>query len=533
MKLNAGNVDRLLPAGLSADARAILSNIKFGPDVVISKAFIRDIADKFKDEWGEERASAALIAVCEKIEAVGADLERGHPPGSHKMDETVLPATEGDRIFRRSLRKGQQVAIVSKRPLEDGRWRVLVTHEKIAAVKSGFVRARTTIDGRGARMDIGILLVYSTNKFPNELKRTFENSGELDDWFSGLEAKEEEQMMAADKTIDLKTWRSDARRGTRVEVHTMTSAGQKISRGKILEPAKKGARLQMDEGNVSFKHWNEIYPEGWLELQPEPPKPKTLGKLGDVIDLKKAVAAPPPTFPAVLKRASFKAPERCEGPARASVPIPVAKPAPEPLKLAPPRSVRPGRGGKLLPHVSTAIGNIFRSERLKRAWNQKQCAAFISRTASIISDIELGDTLPDDDTLLQFSERFGIGLDLLLSARDGHQEAAADPVLALNRIAALEGEVTRRGALNDELATQLSKERQDHIETKAGLRAAEELLDELREKLDKATMPWDAQALQAVNEFIAKLTAVSPVPTEPEKRHAWYEAALKMFGANK
>lgn len=519
MKLTAKNVSQLLPPGLSADARTILSNIKFGPDTVISKEFIQGIADKFKDEWGEERASAALQAVCEKIEYVAGDLERGHPPGSANKDDTLMPSTEGDRIYRRSLRKGQQIAIVSKRPMEDGRWRVLVTHEKVAAIKNGFVRARTTVDGRGARMDIGILLVYSTNKFPKEAKRTFNTEAELNEWFSGLEAKEEEQMMAVDKSIDLKTWRFDARRGTKCEVHVMTSGGQKISRGKILEPAKKGARLQMDEGNISFKHWNEIYPEGWLELQPEPPKPKTLGKLGDVIDFQSAIKLPSTSQPgkATYTVVPAQPPERKQE-----------------------RSARPGRGGKLLPHVSTAIGNIFRSERLKRAWNQKQCAAFIGRTASIISDIELGDELPDDDTLLAFSERFGIGLDLLLSARDGKQEAAADPVLALSRIAALEAKLAEDLVIiknNDEAfkerTEQLRDERRLHAETRAGVLAAEARAKELEAKLDKATLPFDAQALQAVNEFISRLTSISPIPTEPEKRHSWYEAALKMFGAGK
>lgn len=513
------------PEPFSADGSAILAALKFGSEVM-SRDAIASIADSFKGQWGEARAASALMEVIERVESVTGKTSHGPVPENLGKDDATLPATDADRQFRQTLHKGMVVAIVSRRPLDDGRIRVVVTHEKLVAVRAGTIRAKTKIQGRSARLTCGILLVYSTNKFPTELKRTFSDEGELIAWFSDLEeVKEEEQMMAANKGVDLRTWRGDARRGTRVEVHIVTAAGQKIQRGRILEPAKKGARLQMDEGNVSFKHWNEIFPEGWLELQPEAPKPKTLGKLGDVIDLKAASAKAPPVL---------KAPPTSQ-PGKAT--YTVVPPAAPKLEQKP---LRPGRGGKLLPHVSTAIGNIFRSERLKRAWNQKQCAAFIGRTASTISDIELGDIMPDDDTLLQFSERFVISLDLLLSARDGKQEAAADPVLALHRIAEmtkkiaeLEQEVSACGVLLMEAQQAAEDEVDRHRETKAGLRASEELLEETREKLDKATMPLDAQALQAVNEFIARLTAVSPVPEEPTKRLNWYEAALKMFGAGK
>jgi ribosome-binding protein aMBF1 (putative translation factor) len=286
--------------------------------------------------------------------------------------------------------------------------------------------------------------------------------------------------------------------------------------GRIKAPQRRGASINYDDGNLSFAFWNDIFPddrEGAKPLKVD----KSKAKLGDVIKL------PTSSQPGVASYTVVAEPA----------------PAPEPPRSEPPSAPtadRPGKKkgrAKSIPHALTAVGNIFRSERLKRAWSQKQMAAHLDRRAYLISDIELGDVTPDDDTLLLFSERFGISLDLLLSAREGKQEAAADPVFALSRIKELEQEVSASGTLVMEAQLAAEAANDARLETLAGLRAAEARIAELDDKLDKATMTWDAQALQAINEFIGRLTAVSPVPAEPEKRHAWYEAALKMFGASK
>jgi len=529
------------PEPFSPDGAAVLEALKFGAEV-FSRDRITAIAGGFESQWGKARAASALLEVIERVESITGTTSHGSDPSLSREDST-LPSTEGDKQFRRALRKGQVVAVVSRRPLEDGRIRIVVTHEKLLAIKAGFIKAKTKSQGRSARMTCGILLVYSTNKFPTEMKRTFKDEGDLSDWFSGLEAKEEEPMMAADKTIDLRAWRIDARRGTRCEVHIMTSVGQKIERGKVLEPAKKGARIQLNDDELVWRRWNEVFPEGWLELHPEPAKPKTLGKLGDVIDLHKAAQEPKPpkvSLPGQPGKATFTV-------------VPEAKPAPAPVMPVPVRSApavpdpgaarfsrrkeRLDRKQMRRPkeHHLTAIGHIFRAERLKRAMHQRDVAIQLgsARDARDVCDIELGDVVPDDDTLIQFSEAFGVDLDLLLSARDGKQDTAADPVSAMKQIATLKAEASAANERQRELSIQLAQERSAHIETKAGLRAAEELLEELREQLDKATMPWDAQALRAVNEFIGKVASIQPIPNDSSKRHSWYEAALKMFEASK
>ncbi len=550
MKLNKSDpIVDFGPEPFTEDGAAVLAALKFGAQVFTYER-VREVADGFESQWGKARAMSALTEVIKRVEAITGtgSARHGSDPGELSREDSTLPATEADRQFRSTLRKGQIVAIVSRRPLDDGRIRIVVTHEKLVAIRQGTIRAKTKVQGRSARLTCGILLVYSTNKFPTELKRTFNDEEELNAWFSDLEAKEEEEMMAADKTLDLKTWRAEARRGTPCEFHRLHAGNQRIIQAKILEPAKKGARVQTDGGDFFFERWTDLYPRGWLEIQPE--TPKTLGKLGDVIDFQAAIKAPSTSQ---TGKATFalvpdsKAPSVPIPPAKVRPPVP-AMPAP-PARIVPPPTPEPfSRRKERAPmrrpkeHHLTAIGHIFRAERLKRAMHQRDVAQKLgfNRQARDICDIELGDVMPDDDTLLHFSEAFSVDLDLLLSARDGKQDTAADPVSAMKQIASLEAKLAEDLVIiksNDEAfkerTEQLRDERRLHAETRAGVLAAEARVRELEDKLDKATMPWDAQALQAINEFIGRLTAVSPLPTEPEKRHAWYEAALKMFGAGK
>lgn len=331
-----------------------------------------------------------------------------------------------------------------------------------------------------------------------------------------------EMLAAKESTMDLKKFRASCKRSEKVMVRKRVNNVESYVYGRVKAPQRRGASIDFEDGNLSFAFWNDIFPD---DRDPKPAKvDKSKAKLGDVIKL-----VPPVPEPLTLP------PTSQPGTATYTI-VPDPEPAESADEPSDPESERPSRRkgrAKSIPHALTAIGNIFRSERLKRAWSQKQMAAHLDRRAWAISDIELGDTTPDDDTLLLFSERFGISLDLLLSARDGHQEAAADPVFAMNRVTELEQLLGFANGNTALAQSELTAERNAHIETKAGLKQAELRITQLEVDLDKATMPWDAQALQAVNDFISKLTAVSPVPSEPEKRHAWYEAALKMFGANK
>lgn len=305
-----------------------------------------------------------------------------------------------------------------------------------------------------------------------------------------------EPIANTNETEIARLWRKDVRRNDSCEVRDARHGSRQKAR--ILSPSRSGCTVRYEDGHEAFAHWTNLFP-------PVDPPVERIAQ---------------PKFMATLQEVM---------PPQLSTP---PKPQPVPTKAQQRRT---------LPHQTSAIGNIFRAERLKRALDQDAMAVLCHTNYNKISAIELGDSSPDDETLIHFAEEFAIPLDLLEAARDGKRSYAADPVLALRHIADLESklrqttqELERRplqegtsAALREQIKA-VSQERdtlrRERDEARSGNDRLEREVTELQARPTSSALDFDA--FLEVLEFTSHFAQLRPIPTDPDRRRAWYRVAF-------
>ena len=341
-------------------------------------------------------------------------------------------------------------------------------------------------------------------------------------------------------------WRRTAARGDSCIVRNTRHNTKQ--RGRVRRTAKAGCDVEFEDKHTAFIYWRDLYPD--VEAEAARSSRKTFGKLGDVANF-------PQLLPSVAKEPTALEPIPPPPPAnQAEVPAPSSS-----VSLSPKRNRhRPESTYKRVAHAPTAIGNLFRSERLKNKLDQEELAELLGVKYWRISDIELGDLLPDMDLLKSFGECFNIPLALLSSILEGKQATGTDPLLAINRINELEAQLSAQQNRHEKDLNNLAR---DHLSEKTRLTNAvtdagsalvraksvhvEELsslkaqhaaeLRTLREKLDvanRATIQASSNAhstsfsqFMEILEFTNKLAAINPLPKDEAKRRSWYEVAYE------
>lgn len=133
-----------------------------------------------------------------------------------------------------------------------------------------------------------------------------------------------------------------------------------------------------------------------------------------------------------------------------SVPAPVVEPPPvAPPLIATVTPIRPDspsstasiaaeqnlvkvtRTRVLRPATPTLIGGLLKNARTLENLSQQDVAELTGTNQVLISKIETGDKLPDDDLLISYVEHFALDLDLLLAARDRPEDALKQMVRPL------------------------------------------------------------------------------------------------------
>jgi transcriptional regulator with XRE-family HTH domain len=368
-------------------------------------------------------------------------------------------------------------------------------------------------------------------------------------------------MMAQQKKMDLnglKIWREKLRRGDEV-VHAKTINNTlKLIHGKIRSSQRRGVELKATAGgHISFAFWTDLYPPGTgLDDikkpapvdEPTPIRAKTLLGSGLVsFDLpEKKAEAEPELDPEVDSQPAWAA----FGDEPPKDGAPSSSPPDDTQALAAPTAKRLRAKRTRQTHELTAIGNIFRAERLKRRHDQRTFAPHVGVTYGKLSEIELGDVKPDDDALLKLSEVTGVSLDVLLEARDGADDTGADPLKDIAREHELQRELRATREAAEALGRKVNllegeAKASDIVSANNAeiLSKTQERLEAVRQELDltktalaseraAASRPaLGAKQLEALHAYLPKLEALTPIPADPEKRAAWYEAALALFPA--
>lgn len=314
------------------------------------------------------------------------------------------------------------------------------------------------------------------------------------------------QQQAADDREIAKIWRGSVRKGDPCEVRDLRHSTRQTAR--IERCSRGGCDVRFEDNHLAFIHWGALFPPPIVHASEAAPakKPTLVASLGEI------VKQPAPSNPAKPRH-------------------PDPEPDPEPEAT----SMRTRK-----PHQTTAIGNIFRSERLKRMLDQEQMGTLIGCSYGTISKVELGDSSPSDELLLRFSEEFNVSIGMLEVARDGRDEYAADPVKGLRRIAELESELQtlrpyeRRTASLTESLEALRLQLKDVGDQRDELRRA---LDETLAKLNARHVEYATLAEQEksvltfdgfmeVLEFTRAFAAIKPIPEDATKRIAWYRVAF-------
>lgn len=202
--------------------------------------------------------------------------------------------------------------------------------------------------------------------------------------------------------------KSDFAKGGRCEVRLKgpTKAEPFVWRGgRIKEFSGGGAFVKIDEGRDNFFWFRDMRPEPEQPKAPEPPKmPKpqpirSLATIGDAIASRGGAHA-----------LSVVVPDAPKPPT--ALPLAVAKPSKMPRRK----------------HPTSAIGNIFRSFRVREGATQQALGDLVGCSNGHWSMIELGSALPKDDILERFSTLSGYSVEELKAARDRRPIADAEPV---------------------------------------------------------------------------------------------------------
>lgn len=378
-------------------------------------------------------------------------------------------------------------------------------------------------------------------------------------------------MMAQKKQMslpELAKWREKLRRGDDVLHLKTVNNVDKLIAGRIRSTQRRGVELKTKEGgHIGFAFWTDLYPldtaaSAITQLRAEQPESST----------------PMPRAKTLLGSGAVRVLIN-DGELSKPAPVELEEPEEEPEEaLETPRNAEPARPlarrRQRQVHELTAIGNIFRAERLKRCFDQKGFAPKLGMTYGKLSEIELGDAKPDDDAMLKLSELTGVSLDVLLEARDGADATGADPLADIQR----EHEML---ASLDKLGTELAAARRanaalaeraeaaDRDKTEAVQEARRALQDQLdranaldyelltaRDQLNTVTLERDAavnmerqlterlasvggEGLRILNgaelarlgRYLEQLQAIQPKPTDEAKLEEWFAGALKMFKA--
>jgi transcriptional regulator with XRE-family HTH domain len=213
------------------------------------------------------------------------------------------------------------------------------------------------------------------------------------------------------------------RRGDRVEVHARSQGPCQWVGGVVDRVVGKGAFVETDVGHENFYHWKAI------RLPGQPPSPAK--DSGSVVALAQREREDQRS-PATLRSATSLSSAVVPGPA-------LSRLSPEPVihrstRQAILMDLHPGAQTKNVPrklHDPTPIGDAFRAYRLRQGHAQNEMADRLDITGSTLSQIELGDMVPNDDLILAFAEESGTPLDELIKLRENSRVPPKSAVLSI------------------------------------------------------------------------------------------------------
>lgn len=295
-------------------------------------------------------------------------------------------------------------------------------------------------------------------------------------------------------------------RGDRVEVHTRSTGPHQWMGGTVFKVAGKGAFVETDAGHENFYRWKEI------RLMQKPPSSEASRRI---------VTLPTRSTPVeVLERRSAPTTLRSTTslssavvPGPALVPPPPAPPSSSSQRPSPPSSrqtilmdLHPGVTSKhgVPPrklHDPTAIGNAFRAYRLRRGYAQNELADRLGVTGSTLSQVELGDMIPNDDLILAFAEESSTALDELIHLRENSRV----PLAASTEGVRSKDSGVGSGSGNSLLPTPHSSE--------------------------SAPLPPPApkRALLPFSEVVFAVEAIVPMPGDAAKRARWIQVVTELY----
>lgn len=239
-------------------------------------------------------------------------------------------------------------------------------------------------------------------------------------------------------------------RGDRVEVHTRSAGPHQWMGGVVFKVAGKGAFVTTDAGHENFYRWKDIRIVN-AEASPKPESGRrivTLPSHATVEVIERSTAKPPGTLRSPTSFSALSSSVVPAGPAApAPRPEPPSPPPPSPAVVplrrdhrpSPPSSrqailmdLHPGVTSKhgtppRQLHDPTPIGDAFRAYRLRRGYAQNEMADRLGVTGSTLSQVELGDRIPNDDLILAFAEETATPLDELIKLRETSRVPIAAP----------------------------------------------------------------------------------------------------------